>query len=338
MISILISTFNCVDTIEACLSSVLADPFPDKEIIVVDGGSTDGTLDVIRRLGEGAACPFSLHFDEGRGLGYARNLGVELARGEYVAFTDADCEVAPGWLAALHERAQAEECGGVGGRVLTAPTSDFWGRCVAALLMGRSVEHSIALDSINMDNALYRRDVLLAIGGFDPRFTRYGEDADLNWRLTDAGHRLVYAPEAVVWHRYRSTWPAFVRWRLAAGRAWARLRRKWGARTDYYVINRLVTVAGTVYLLALLAALFVGWPLFAALLLVGVLGAVAARRKTRQVLQIFAEGWRQFESPGQRLLAMLVLFPLGLALDLLTLAGMVWEWRAAPAENGGSGE
>jgi glycosyltransferase involved in cell wall biosynthesis len=86
LVSVIIPTYNSADYIEEALQSVFEQTFQDFEIIVIDDGSTDGTVEVLRKYGD----RISYIFQENNGPSSARNRGIRAARGEYIAFLDAD--------------------------------------------------------------------------------------------------------------------------------------------------------------------------------------------------------------------------------------------------------
>ena len=93
-------------------------------------------------------------------------------------------------------------------------------------------------------NMAYRRDALLAIGGFDPQFRVAGDDVDACWRLQEQGLTLGFHPAAMVWHRRRSTIRGYWRQQQGYGKAEALLERKWPER---YNRRGHVTWAGRLY-------------------------------------------------------------------------------------------
>jgi len=175
-------------TLAALAAQELTDAF---EVLVVDDGSSDTTAALA------AAHPVvtAVLPGAGAGPGAARNLGVAAARAPVIAFTDADCAPAPGWLTA---GLAALAAGGdiVQGRVAPAGPRGPWDRSVA--VDGPSALYETA-------NLFVRTDGLRAVGGFEPwlrprRSKELGEDVWLGWRLRRAGARVTFAHGAVVHH------------------------------------------------------------------------------------------------------------------------------------------
>ena len=96
-VSVIIPTFNRADLVKQAVDSVLRQTVTDYEVIVVDDGSTDGT----RQALEDVTPPVRYYFQKNRGVAAARNLGIEEARGEYLAFLDSDDLFEPGFLEAV---------------------------------------------------------------------------------------------------------------------------------------------------------------------------------------------------------------------------------------------
>lgn len=156
------------------------------EILFVDGASTDGSWETIRRAG------VRVLRVETPGVSNARNAGAALAHGDVLAFTDADCRPEPDWLERIDARLTAEpHLAGVGGAIRHPSTTRF-GRVEDA----RSRANYRGFIT---SNVAYRARSFWRVGGFDPRL-HCAEDSDLAWRILDAGERLGFEPDAIVWH------------------------------------------------------------------------------------------------------------------------------------------
>ena len=212
LVSVVVCAYNAADTIDDCLASLTALSYPRVEIIVVNDGSNDATAANARGHADVRVID-ALH----SGLSAARNAGLASARGEIVAYTDADVRVDPDWLTYLVQPLLDREIAGVGGPNVVPPDDPWMAQCVSrapggpthVLLDDRIAEH------VPGCNMAFRRDALLAVSGFNPVFLRAGDDVDVCWRLQARGLRIGFAPGAVVWHHHRTTIEAF--WRQQAG-------------------------------------------------------------------------------------------------------------------------
>jgi cellulose synthase/poly-beta-1,6-N-acetylglucosamine synthase-like glycosyltransferase len=229
-VSVVVCAFNAADTIDECLASLDALDYPAAELIVINDGSRDDT---------GArAHAWAAARADGRvrrvidvpngGLSRARNIGLEAATGEIVAYTDADVRVDPLWLAHLVQPFLRSDVVGSGGPNLVPGDDPAVAQCVArapggpthVLLDDRVAEH------VPGCNMAFRRSALLAIGGFDPIFLRAGDDVDVCWRLQARGWRIAFSPAALVWHRHRRRVKAYWRQQVGygEGEAWLALK------------------------------------------------------------------------------------------------------------------
>jgi GT2 family glycosyltransferase len=225
-ISVVVCTYNGARTLAECLESLKRLQYPDYEVIVVDDGSTDATTQIARASGFRVV-------DEGRqGLSGARNSGMRAATGEIIAYIDDDAHADPHWLSHLATTFRHTRHVALGGPNLPPPgdgpiaacVSNSPGNPVHVLLTDDEAEH------VPGCNLAVRRANLLAIGGFDPRFDRAGDDVDVCWRLRDRGWTLGYSPAAVVWHHRRGSIRAFWRQQFHYGAAEAQLEAKFPER------------------------------------------------------------------------------------------------------------
>ncbi|MEE9152272.1 MAG: glycosyltransferase [Thermoplasmata archaeon] len=205
-ISIVVAAYNSQDTIGACIKSLLDLDYPEKEIIVVDDGSTDKTAEI--------ASNYSVKVirKEQGGVSSARNIGVETSKGEILAFTDGDCVVDMNWLKRLVEHFKDEEVGGVGGRVIFL-VGDALTTAIAIEYEERFEKRGENTQSIACINAAFRRHVFNEVGGFKRILGEDvgGEDIEFSYRVKEAGYRLVYEPQAEVSHDHRTMASSFMK-------------------------------------------------------------------------------------------------------------------------------
>ncbi|MEU0666637.1 glycosyltransferase [Streptomyces lavendulocolor] len=198
------------------------------EVLVVDNGSADGTRDVAGRAR--AWLPGLRIVDAGGrpGEAYARNTGVAAARGDFVAFCDADDVAAPGWLSGLVAAAGGADL--VGGALDVGLLSPAYADEQPVPL----TEQGDFLPFARGANCAAWRDVLGTVGGWDESYRGGGEDMDLSWRAQLCGYRLAYAPDALMHYRLREGLAALARqkWNygLSGARLYARYRHAGFAR------------------------------------------------------------------------------------------------------------
>ena len=239
-ISVIVCTYNGAGTLRETCTALRALDYPDLEVIVVDDGSTDDSASIA------AEFDFRVISTENQGLSAARNVGLHAATGDIVAYVDDDAAPDPHWLTYLAAAFQSHDWVAVGGPNLAVPGDGLAADAVAAapgnpshvLYDDRSAEH------IPGCNSAFRRDALLAIGGFDPRFRAAGDDVDVCWRLQSRGGEIGFAPAAMVWHHRRGTARGYLRQQRGYGRAEAMLERKWPER---YSAGGHVTWRGRIY-------------------------------------------------------------------------------------------
>lgn len=102
--TVIIPTYNVAPYIESCLDSVLQQTFPDFEILVIDDGSTDRTVDLVKSFTDERISV--LVNDSNQGVSRTRNQGIDQARGEYLVLLDSDDTIEPGRLAAVNQRVE----------------------------------------------------------------------------------------------------------------------------------------------------------------------------------------------------------------------------------------
>lgn len=222
-ISVVVCSYNGSRTITDTLKGLRALRYPNFEVIVVDDGSTDSTASIAMEWGARV-----IKVPNG-GLSRARNIGLEAAKGQIVAYIDDDAYPDPDWLQYLAAGFLETDMVALGGPNIPPPGDGPIADCVAnapggpvhVLLTDQVAEH------IPGCNMAFRKEALEAVGGFDPQFRIAGDDVDVCWRLQERGWRIGYCPGAVVWHHRRNSLKAYIRQQKNYGRAEALLEKKW---------------------------------------------------------------------------------------------------------------
>src|SRR5271163_4354517 len=165
MVSVVICAYNAERTMRPCLESLRKLDYPNFEVVIVDDGSRDSTAEISLDFPE-----FRLIRQPNKGLSVARNVGMQAARGEIIAYTDSDCVVDSHWLRFMVGAMTANGFDACGGPNYAPHEAGRTEACVSAspgapchvLTAEDRAEH---LAGCNM---VFRKDVLQKIGGFDP--------------------------------------------------------------------------------------------------------------------------------------------------------------------------
>jgi GT2 family glycosyltransferase len=240
MISIIIPHYNQPQSLEKCLASLISQEVAGRrvEIIVVDNGS-DQLPSVIVEKFPGVI----LLFEPTPGPGPARNMGAKAAKGEFLAFTDADCYVDHGWLNAAAAHLTISDI--VGGDVqighIDANRPTIW-EAYESIYGYRQAEY-IAREHFSATcNLAVRASVFADVGGFAG--IGIAEDMDWGKRATAKGYVINYAPDMLVYHPARSSF--------------AELRRKWDRLTGHqfndHLLRRFGRLKWVVRTMAMLAS------------------------------------------------------------------------------------
>jgi GT2 family glycosyltransferase len=177
--------------------------YPNYEIIVVVDGSTDNTCEVLKKYSN----PIKIvEHEENKGLSVARNTGINASDGDIIAFIDDDEVVRSDWLRRLVEAYKTNHriCG-AGGLVYKLNSDKLQHGKMKANKFGKTHGYGRGLTRnefliLQGGNLSFRKEILDEVGGFDPYFTYANDELDLCIRITQKGYKLVYVPNAKVWH------------------------------------------------------------------------------------------------------------------------------------------
>lgn len=245
-ISVVVPTYNRKEMLKECLESLFNQSYPsDKyEIIVIDS-SDDITNDMIQRYKEKSPCKLKYFIHDPKGPAAARNFGVENAEGEIICFIDDDCIAHKDWIKNMASSFINKEIGGIAGKLIPYKPQT---------LIEEYAEKNIQLDYriltyIATCNAVYRKNILLAVGGFDTNL-RTHEDRDLSIRVRLKGYKLKYNQRAIVYYRYRSTLKDLIKQQYLGAVGFMSLNKKYPRhfRPRYYIPLYFIKTIYTVIL------------------------------------------------------------------------------------------
>jgi glycosyltransferase involved in cell wall biosynthesis len=204
LVTVIVPAYNRRAGLVAALDALAAQSLDPAlvEVIVVDNASDDGTSDAVRSW-QGPIAIRLLRIEVNRGPAQARNLGLAEAHGEFVAFTDSDCEPAPGWLE-VGLAAFEPGVGVVQGATLPGPPG-------AAATWEHTQNITAFTKRYESCNVFYRTDALRKAGGFDEHLGYFCEDIAAGWSILRLGLQPAFAEGAIVHHEVA---PAGLRWYL----------------------------------------------------------------------------------------------------------------------------
>lgn len=267
--SIVVPVYNRPGELAELMASIVAQPYRDLEVVVVEDGSVIKSEQVLTAFQ--GDIPTQYHFIPNGGPGPARNFGVGHARGTFIIFLDSDCLLPLDYFAAIEKFLVNLKPGEVNpvvawggpdaGHESFTPLQQAMAYTMSSVLTtggirgGRNASRNFQPRSFNMG---MHRKVFEATGGF--RFDRSAEDIELSIRMKEMGFTVALVPDAFVWHKRRTTLGQFFRQvrSFGSGRAAVTRAHPGTGRLAHWL--PLVFTLGLIFSLALI---FVGWPWFA---------------------------------------------------------------------------
>jgi glycosyltransferase involved in cell wall biosynthesis len=203
-VSVVICTYNRGRHLERCIESIKKQTYTNYEIIVVNGPSTDDTDTILQKYDTIK----TVQQQTLNGLSYARNLGINASKGDIIAFIDDDAVADENWIKYLIGGYSDSSVGGVGGLVygpgkthaqFDNGTINKCGIPSAIRKVGKPVRKG-DFRILMGTNCSFRKEVMQAVGGFDPYFRYYHDESDICIRIIINGHSIVYERNAIVIH------------------------------------------------------------------------------------------------------------------------------------------
>ncbi|MFZ5801921.1 MAG: glycosyltransferase family 2 protein [Candidatus Omnitrophota bacterium] len=211
-ISAIVLNWNGMEVIAECLDSLLAQTYAEREILVVDNGSTDGSLAMIREK-------YGAHvtvIENGKNLGFAEgcNVGIRASNGELILLVNSDATLQPNWMDQAVKAFSEPRVGMAAGKIFFYDARNVienTGHIISADALGRGrgrlekdegqYDRDLYVFCPNGCAAVYRRSMMEEIGLFDRWMFAYADDIDVGFRGRLAGYECAYVPSAIAYHR-----------------------------------------------------------------------------------------------------------------------------------------
>lgn len=214
LVSIIIPSYNSISLIDKCLRSVFRTSYPNIEVILIDDCSTDGSLEYVKTaFGSDPRLKITKNFTN-IGPAASRNVGIKMAKGEYLAFVETDMEVEPNWIDEalkvlnsdktigavyckvrdLNERSRIQAAG------LQILPHTGWVINIGLWEEDRGQYDWIRDTMAGAVGLIVKKEVIDRVEGFDEKLFHNIDDIDFCWRIWVAGYRIVTAPLAITYH------------------------------------------------------------------------------------------------------------------------------------------
>lgn len=252
---IVIPTYNSEKNIKKCLDSIFKLNYPNYKVVIVDGHSTDNTLQIAKNY------EIEILFEDIGNRAGACNVAIKKYMNEYIAFTDDDCIVSPNWLNGLMETLNSKPniaCA-TGPNITPEDSSDF-SKGVGVVLgsfmgSGYSTHAKIKKEIIEVESApgcsaLYKKNIFDEIGLFDVSLIT-AEDAEINYRIIKSGYKILYNPEVYVHHYRRDSTKRFLKKMYKYGIGRAKLIKKHPKSMKFYHLLPSVAIISLIPILLL---------------------------------------------------------------------------------------
>src|SRR6056297_391711 len=318
--SIIVATYNRIEEMKELINSLQAMTFSpaDFELVVVDDGSADGTGDYLKSLD--TEFDIQYHYQQNQGPGAARNRAMSEAKGEYFIFLDSDVIVPERYLTAVDESVTTESWDAFGGPDDSHPSFP-----PLLLAINYSMTSFIgtggtrgSTDSVTRFyprsfNMGIHRQIFESMGGMND--LRHGQDMDYSARIYRAGYKVGLIPDAVVYHKRRTSLKKFYKQIFNWGVARINLGRTYSEMLK--PVHLLPAVLIAIVIISVVASLF--FPAVLWLFLFMVFGAIGVAGFA------FYDSYRQTQKWRVAFLSIVTLFLQVFAYGLGNWSG-IWQW------------
>ena len=245
MISVIVPVYNSEKTIKECIKSILNQTYKDYDIIIVDNNSKDSTAKIIKKY------PVKyLFYDKIQSSYAARNFGIENAKGEIIAFTDADCIADKNWLKDAMKHFKDKNIVCVGGNIKSTKPTNYIEEYLAEkeALTNKKIDYFLPYPKTA--NAFYRKEIFNKIGLFEEWVS--GGDADLCWRMQlETKYKLKLVDDCIVKHNHRSTLRSMFNQSRTWGKGNALLAKKYPDKFKKRTLKQKLWILQRIFFLSL---------------------------------------------------------------------------------------
>jgi len=207
LVSVVIPTYNRGKKLRLCLEAIEKQDYPKKkyEIIIVNDGSKDNTIEEIKKIAKKSKCKIKAINQKNSGPAVARNTGIKNSKGKVIFFVDDDQVMYPDFIKKNLRHYTSDKIGGVGSaappRIMSWVDKYYTARYLDESLVINTIKDYKSGKGLPTAACSYRKDVLDKVGYFDETFPlAAGEDVELSRRVLKAGFCLVKDPEIVGEH------------------------------------------------------------------------------------------------------------------------------------------
>lgn len=265
-VTVVTTVLNDKANLEKCLESILQQDYPKEfyKIIIVDAGSTDGTIDLIREYQvRQKNLQIELVQQKGCNRSQGRNLGLQKSKTNLIAIVDSDAVLSKNWLSVVVEEIEAHpKCAGIASYHVKPHNQGLLGRAMWYMphlvhtneFAVPEIKYKDTCEVRNVPDvaALYRKDALKEVGFYDERLN-WGEDYEMDIRLLKAGWKLILAKKARSEHRYKTKLSKFFRQQFGYGYGLVPLERYTPAQVNEIVprnVRLLLRIAPIAFVLS----------------------------------------------------------------------------------------
>ena len=255
-VSVLIPIFNEIRFLESCLNSIIngSENFNEFEVFLIDGGSTDGTIELIKKL-EGEYDNVFYFHNHKKFAPSAMNIGINNSSTDYIVRLDAHAIYPPQYIEKLVRilREHSKNVANVGGRIETKPLQkNLISNSIAYALSSKfgvgnsSFRTEIPKKITEVDTVpfgCFNKEALIKVGMYNESEVR-GEDLDLNTRLRKIGYKIILAPEITSTYYSRDNYILFVKQAFKNG---ATVFRKFRGKKSYHKYRHYVPILFIIY-------------------------------------------------------------------------------------------